>query len=177
MTQSTFTHPSEVLATDSTSMSTENVDRKKRTRDEMEEEFEFYFRDPQSATLDPVDADNDHVNVPRGVAHGIEHAHIADRGEERSPLEAGSDEEDESEDDEALERIFWDSDADREDEEEDEEDNDIGDFNVPNRLGAQPQPQPPQAPVEQLNDGVEDLEAAVEDDMEGALEGMLTIHK
>ena len=105
----------------------------------------------------------------------IEHAHIADR-EERHLLEVGTDEDDESEDDEAPEHIFWDADADRDEEDEEEEDPaEIGDFNIPNRQGAQAQPQP-QAPAEQLNDAVEDMEAAVEDDMEGALEGRLTPH-
>lgn len=179
ITHSILTSPSEVLAMDSTSMPEGNVERKKRTRDEMEE-FEHYFRDPQTATFNPVDADDDddddddddRINVLLEVAHEIEHVHIAD-GEERPPPEVGSDEEDESEDDEPPERIFWDVDADREDEEEDEEDAvDIGDFNVPNRQGAQVQPQP-QAPAEQLNDAIDDLEAAVEDDMEGALEGRL----
>ncbi|KAH0835462.1 hypothetical protein J3R83DRAFT_9100 [Lanmaoa asiatica] len=169
-TQSIFTYPSEVLATDSTSLPAENMDRKKRPRDEMEEEFEHYFRNPQPATVNPVDADNDCVNVPHEVAHGAEHAHVAD-GEERPPLEVDPDEEDDSEDDEAPERILWDADADREDEDDDDDAVDIRDFNVPNRPGAQGQPQL-QAPVEQLNDAVDDLEAAVEDDMEGALEAI-----
>ncbi|KAH0836468.1 hypothetical protein J3R83DRAFT_8077 [Lanmaoa asiatica] len=97
-TQSIFTYPSEVLATDSTSLPAENMDRKKRPRDEMDEEFEHYFRNPQPATVNPVDADNDRVNVPHEVAHGAEHAHVAD-GEERPPLEVDPDEEDDSEDD------------------------------------------------------------------------------
>lgn len=173
--QSIFTYPSEVSETDSTSMPAGNMDRKKRMRDEMEEEFEHYFRDPQPATLNPVDADNERIDVPREVPHRIEHAHIADR-EERHLLEVGTDEDDESEDDEAPEHIFWDADADRDEEDEEEEDPaEIGDFNIPNRQGAQAQPQP-QAPAEQLNDAVEDMEAAVEDDMEGALEGRLTPH-
>ncbi|KAG8215069.1 hypothetical protein J3R82DRAFT_8490 [Butyriboletus roseoflavus] len=120
-TQSIFTYPSEVFATDSTSMPTGNMDRKKRVRDEMEEEFEHYFRDPQPAPLNPLDADNNRIDVPREMPRGIEHVYIAD-GEEQPPLERGSDEEDESDDDEAPEHIFWDADADREDDEDDDED-------------------------------------------------------
>ena len=175
--QSSFTYPSEVLTTDSSSLPAGNMDRKKRTRDEMEEGFEHYFRNPRPATLNPVDADDDAINVSLDVAHRSKHDHVAD-GEERPPMEADPDDEDDSEDDEAPDRMFWDADADLDEDDEDEDPVDIGDFNVPNnRQGAQPQPQPQaQGPVEQLNDGVDDLEAAVEDDMEGALEGRLTLH-
>ena len=176
---SSFTYPPEVLATDTPSMAARNLDSKKRTRDEMEDEFEHYFRDPQPATFDPVDPDGARKSVPREVVHRLEHDHIAD-GEELRQLEVAPYAEDDSEDDEAPEHIFWDADADREDEEDDDEDAvDIGDFNVPNRPGAQPPAQPQvqvQVQVEQLNDGVDDLEAGVEDDMEGALEGRLTLH-
>jgi E3 ubiquitin-protein ligase MARCH6 len=174
---SSFTCPPEVLAAGTPSMPTRNLDRKKRTRDEMEDEFEHYFRDPQPAAFDPVDADGDGIDAPREVAHRFDHDHIAD-GEELGQLEVAPYAEDDSEDDEAPEHIFWDADADREDEEDDDEDVvDIGDFNVPNRPGAQAPAQPQvQVQVEQMNDGVDDLEAGVEDDMEGALEGMLTLH-
>lgn len=168
--------PPEVLATDPSNMAVRDMDRKKRSRDEMEEEFEHYFRDPRPATLGSVDADGDHMDIPREV-HRFEHDHLADN-EELPPLEAAPDDEDDTDDDEP-ERIFWDADADREDEDEDEDEAvDIGDFNVPNGPGAQPQPQAQaQLPAEQMNDAVDDLEAAVEDDMEGALEGRLTIHE
>ena len=171
----------EVLATDSSNTSPRNMnmDRKKRTREEMEE-FEHYFRDPQPATPGPVDADVDRTDVPLEGAHRLEHDHIAE-GEERPPHGEAPEDEDDSEDEDAPELIFWDADADREDEEDEDEDAvDIGDFNVPNRPGAQaqapPQPQPP-APAEQLNDAVDDLEAGVEDDMEGALEGRFTVQE
>ena len=172
-----FTYPPEVLATDASSMPARNMD-KKRTRDEMEDEFEHYFRDPQPATFNPVGADADRIDVPREVARGVERDHIAD-DEEPPLLEVAPDAEDDSEDDDAPERIFWDADADREDDDDDEDVLDIGDFNVPNRLGAQAPAQPlvqVQVQVEQLNDGVDDLEAGVEDDMEGALEGRFTLH-
>lgn len=170
--QGTFDYPPEALGMDSSNSPAGNTDRKKRSRDDMEEEFEHYFRDPQPATLNPLDTD---INVPDEVAHRPERDHVADGGD-RPPVEAGPDDEDDSEDDEASEPEFWDADADREDEDDEDEDPvDIGDFNVPNRPVPQPQP-PAQAPVEQqLNEGVDDLEAAVEDDMEGALEGRLTL--
>jgi len=170
-TQISFTSLPEVLATDSSSTPTVAMEKKKWTRDEMEEEFEHYFRDPQPA----LDADSDRTDVPPEVAHRLEHDQTAD-DEERPQLEAAPDDEDDSDDDDAPEGIFWDADVDREDEEDEEEDVlDIGDFNVPNRPGAPAQAQA-QAQGEQLNDGVDDLEAGVEDDMEGALEGRPTLH-
>ncbi|KAI9573863.1 hypothetical protein HD554DRAFT_2012394, partial [Boletus coccyginus] len=166
-TQSSFTSPSEVLATESSSTPTMTTEKKKRTRDEMEEEFERYFRDPEPA----LDADGDRTDVPPEVAHRLEPDHTPD-DEERPQPEVAPDDEDESDDDDAPEGIFWDADVDREDEEDEDEDVlDIGDFNVPNRPGAQAQAQA-QAQAEQMNDGVDDLEAGVEDDMEGALEAI-----
>ncbi|KAF8141917.1 hypothetical protein EV363DRAFT_1151445 [Boletus edulis] len=158
--------------TDSSSVPDKNMDRKKRARDEMEEEYEHYFRDHQPPTIGPIDAARARTDILE-VAPWLEHER---NGEELPPREAAFDDDDDSEDDEAPERIFWDADADREDDDDDDEDVvDIGDFNVPNRPGAQApapaQPQP-QAPAEQMNDGMDDLEAAVEDDMEGALEAI-----
>lgn len=163
--ESSFTSSSDELMTDSSSFPAGNIDRKKRTRDEMEEEFEHYFRDPQPSTSNPVDA-----------AHRSEPDHVTG-DEEQPPMGGGPDDEDDSEDDDEPERMFWDADADREDEDEEDEDPlDIGDFNVANnRQGPQPQP-PAQGPIEPVNDAADDLEAAVEDDMEGALEGTPTLH-
>lgn len=171
-TQSSFTSPSEVLATESSGTPTMTTEKKKRTRDEMEE-FERYFRDPEPA----LDADGDRADVPPEVAHRLEPDQTPG-DEERPQPEVAPDDEDESDDDDAPEGIFWDADVDREDEEDEDEDVlDIGDFDVPNRPGAQAQAQvQAQAQAEQMNDGVDDLEAGVEDDMEGALEGRFTLH-
>ena len=164
---STITYPLEPL-TDSLSGS---MGAMKMTSEEVDEEFEHYFRDPQPTTPNSVGADNDHPDVPHDVVHTAEHDPIVD-GEERPPVEAGLDDEDDSEDEDGEEPVFWDADADREDDEDEDDDPvDIGDFNVPDNRPV-PQPQlPAQAPVEQPNEGVDELEAAVEDDMEGALEG------
>ncbi|KAG9309896.1 hypothetical protein JVU11DRAFT_9928 [Chiua virens] len=166
-------HPSDVLAADSSSLSAGNVDRKKRTRDEMEDEFEHYFRIPPPPPLNAVDVDNDLMDVPHEVAPTFERDQVVD-GEQRPQIEAAPEDEDDSDDDDGPERIFWDADADREDEDDEDDAVDPAEINIPNRPGGQPQPQAPaQGPVEQqLNDGVDDLEAAVEDDMEGALEAI-----
>ena len=64
----------------------------------------------------------------------------------------------------------WDVDRD-DDDDDDEDDFDNPNLNGINRLGVQAQQVQLQEAAEQLNEGGDDLEGGVEDDMEGALEG------
>ncbi|KAF9244135.1 hypothetical protein BU15DRAFT_86088 [Melanogaster broomeanus] len=162
----TYVAPEELEA-GSSSAPTGYFDGKKRARDSAEDEFQHYFHDPEPARLDDNDNDDKgHGEAPR------EDRNLDGVGRPReAPAEDGDDDEEEGE--EEWDRDFWDADADREEDEDEGDDGmDFDNLNIPNRPGPQPPQAQIQAAVEQLNEGVDDLEAGVEDDMEGALEAI-----
>jgi E3 ubiquitin-protein ligase MARCH6 len=160
----TYVAPEELEA-GSSSSPTGYFDGKKRARDDTEDEFKHYFRDPQPATSNDDNSNDGHKEIPRpeedGNLNGLPRLRVV-------PVEEEEDDEDEAEAEEVRDHDFWDADADAEG---DDEDDDFDNFDPLNRPGAQPPQAQMQAAVEQMNEVVDDLEAGVEDDLDGALEG------
>ncbi|KAI6167328.1 hypothetical protein EDD17DRAFT_1469209 [Pisolithus thermaeus] len=141
--------PPEELEAGPSSAASGHMDQGKFVRQEMQDEFNRYFHEP--------DVPSDVLEAP--------HPGPDPNGLHRPAVPVEDDEEDEDGD------VDLDvEDLDREDEDEDEDE--FGNFNIVNRPGVQPQQAQLQEAAEQINDGVDDLEAGVEDDMEGALEAI-----
>ncbi|KAF9219715.1 hypothetical protein BS17DRAFT_740159 [Gyrodon lividus] len=153
----TYVAPEELEA-GSSSAPTGYFDGQKRARDDAEDEFRHYFRDPQPLTSHEVPRPEEDRNLD-GMQRPRE-----------SPPE--NNEEDEEEGEGLRNRDNWDADADRDEDEDEDEDGDVDNFNPFNRAAAQPPQAQMQAAVEQQNEAVDDLEAGVEDDLEGVLEAI-----
>ncbi|KAI6001216.1 hypothetical protein EDD15DRAFT_2158897, partial [Pisolithus albus] len=138
--------PPEQSAAGPSSAAGGHMDHGNLARQEMQDELNHYFREP----ADPNDAlEIPHPRPDLDALHGP----------------AVPPEDDDEDDDGDLE-------ADDLEEDEDEDEDEFDNFNIVNRPGAQPQQAQLQAAAEQINDGADDLEAGVEDDMEGALEAI-----
>lgn len=148
-TIATYT-PSEEFEAGPSSAASRHMDREKLARQEVEDEFNHYFR--EAAT--PKEALE--VPNPGPDLNGLHKPDV--------PVE---DDEEDEEGDVELEA----EDLDR-DEDDDEDEDDFGNLNIVNRPGVQPQQAQLQEAAEQMNEGADDLEAGVEDDMEGALEAI-----
>lgn len=144
--------PPEELEAGPSSAAGGHMDQGEFVRQEMQDEFNRYFHEP--------DVPNDVLEAP--------HPGPDPNGLRRPAVPAEDDEEDEDGD---VDLDVEDLDR-EEDEDEDEDEDEFGNFNIVNRPGVQPQQAQLQEAAEQINDGADDLEAGVEDDMEGALEAI-----
>ncbi|KAL4078894.1 hypothetical protein V8B97DRAFT_2021235 [Scleroderma yunnanense] len=161
----TYVAPEELEAGPS-SAAVGSVDGKLHVGHETEDELNYYFPERQVAVV------NDENLIPLGAER------VADQNELNDQREPSveEDEEDEEVDIEAegediRDRDPWDLDADHENDEDDDELENL-DLNGMNRPGVQAQQAQLQEVVEQVIEGGDDLEAGVEDDMEGALEAI-----
>ncbi|KAI6110799.1 hypothetical protein EV401DRAFT_1868684, partial [Pisolithus croceorrhizus] len=144
--------PPEELEAGPSSAAGGHMDQGEFVRQEMQDEFSRYFHEP--------DVPNDVLEAP--------HPGPDPNGLRRPAVPAEDDDEDEDGD---VDLDVEDLDR-EEDEDEDEDEDEFGNFNIVNRPGVQPQQAQLQEAAEQINDGADDLEAGVEDDMEGALEAI-----
>lgn len=140
--------PPEQLEAGPSSAAGGRVDHGNLARQEMQDELDHYFREP----ADPNDALE--IPHPRPDLDGL-----------HRPVVPVEDDDEDDDGDGELE-------AEDLEEDEDEDEDEFGNFNIVNRPGVQPQQAQLQAAAEQINDGADDLEAGVEDDMEGALEAI-----
>lgn len=128
------------------------TDGKKSMNEDFQDEFDHYFRDAGGDS-----SSEDEVSSPAS-----EREPVPDIPEALVGAPPAEEEEDENA---AGDRDLWDAD----DGDGDDDEVELVNPNPMNRLEVQPQ-QVPGAP-ERINEGGDDMEAGVEDDMEGALEG------
>jgi len=156
----TYAAPEEMEA-GSSSVAAGSLNGNPQAVHETEDELNFYFPERR-----PVVAD-DEVFIPLvaervpelNELNGRREPSVDDDEEDEGEAEAGED---------VRDGDPWDLDHD-DDDDDDELDN--LNLNVVNRPGIQAQQAQLQEAAEQLNEGGDDLEGGVEDDMEGALEG------
>ncbi|KAH7910305.1 hypothetical protein BJ138DRAFT_1009132 [Hygrophoropsis aurantiaca] len=141
-------------------------DRRKRTREETEDEYQHYFRPAnyQAADDEPAVAGVEGGNQPQAMQDVREPPNIQENIEEEE------EEEEEAEDDEDEEGEMpdaeWDVEVEQEEDEEEDAELDVADAN-------QPLPQNElQAAMEQAAQLNDELEGGVEDDMDGIMEAI-----
>ncbi|KAG6331572.1 hypothetical protein ID866_7515, partial [Astraeus odoratus] len=157
----TYAAPEELEAGPSSFMPPRLVERDHLV--EMTEEFAHYFREDEPVVVNDKDLVPDYNGGGPGQ-DGEAEQEVAVEEEDEDDEGDG-----EVEGDDLHEQDLWDVDGDRD---EDDEDDELDNLNLVNRPGLQAQQAQLQEAVEQLGDVADDLEAGVEDDMEGALEAI-----
>ncbi|KAH7924153.1 hypothetical protein BV22DRAFT_1091457 [Leucogyrophana mollusca] len=144
-------------------------DRKKRARDESEDEYNHFFRDPPDTHKPTENGHDDAAAVEGNRFIGDQEMDLA-QDPENAAREVEEVEEDEDEEEEMIDPE-WEGEPEQEEEEEEEEDDDEAELNVVDPAQFPPQAQL-QAAIEQAAQVNDELEGGVEDDMDGIMEAI-----